>query len=129
MDTAYWDQVREDLLKTDAKLKWERESIGDKIKDEFNYLEDEFLDDYDTTEMKNEITEIQKHGLPGSYSIVGAWLFKLVIAFRWLINTIFIGVPWMFLAITAIVYNVGFNIMWNKWWAKGNIWLFSNTLF
>lgn len=35
----------------------------------------------------------------------------------------------MFLAITAIIYNVGFNIAWNKWWATGNIWLISNTFF
>jgi len=34
-----------------------------------------------------------------------------------------------FFEFVFIVYNLFFNIAWNRWWANGNIWLLVNTFY
>jgi hypothetical protein len=49
--------------------------------------------------------------------------------YRWLINAIVIGVPWMTAGIASFAYNMYFNIAWNKFWASGNAYLVINTVY
>lgn len=103
--------------------RWDQEDIGDKIKEEFDGIGKEFLDDYEVDDMDREITSITKHGF--------TWgkLQKLFIAFRWVINIVIIGFPWLLWSFLLVVYNIVFNAWLNKWWAKGNVWLLFNTYF
>ena len=50
-------------------------------------------------------------------------------AFRWVINLIFVGVPWAFISQLFFVWNVFFNVKWNYFWAGGNVYLIANTVF
>ena len=124
LDSEYWDKVRKDLLNDQKRIDYDNESIGDKIKDKANEIENEFLDDYNTNEIQNEILSLKKNGLRGPRGI-----YKFLVAFRWVINTLFIGIPWSILSIALMAYNIVFNIILNKWWALGNIWLIANSVF
>jgi hypothetical protein len=55
------------------------------------------------------------------------WRFLGV--FRWIINLIFIALPWMFVAQLFMMYNLWFNIKWNFLWAGGNVFLLVNTIY
>lgn len=56
-------------------------------------------------------------------------LIRLFVAFRWVINIIVVGFPWMVWSFLIMIVNIVLNAWLNKWWAKGNIWLLSNTIF
>ena len=49
--------------------------------------------------------------------------------YRYLINVFLIGVPWTMFAIAMVVYNFWFNIQFNDFWAEGNFWLITNSVF
>lgn len=49
--------------------------------------------------------------------------------YRWAINAAVVGVPWFLTATTALIYNIYFNIEYNRWWAWGNYWLLGNTFY
>ena len=121
-DTEYWDKIK----KADEELKkqniWDDEDLGAKIVDEVEDIEKEFLDDYKVDGIEKEIKSINKKF---------KWdkLVKLFIVSRWIINTIFIGIPWLFWSFLMVLYNIVFNAWINNWWAKGNIWLLVNTYF
>ena len=55
--------------------------------------------------------------------------FEAIYYFRYLIDIVFIAVPWFIYSIAAIVFNYYVNIEWNNVWAEGNLWLIYNTLF
>lgn len=80
------------------------------------------MDDYQVDEIKNSVEDIGKKFRWGK-------LIKLFVAFRWVINTVLIGFPWVVWSVLLVVYNIVFNAWLNKWWAKGNIWLLANTYF
>jgi len=40
-----------------------------------------------------------------------------------------IGVPWSFINLIMIGYNLFCNISWNQWWAHGNVFLLYNTYY
>lgn len=50
-------------------------------------------------------------------------------AFRWIINLIFVGMPWAFISQLFFAWNVLFNAKWNFLWAGGNVYLIFNTVF
>jgi hypothetical protein len=49
--------------------------------------------------------------------------------FRYILNVVFIAVPWFFVSLTALGFNWYFNIAWNEWWGEGNLWLIGNSLY
>ena len=61
------------------------------------------------------------------YEIDSVWQFVLV--FRWLLNLVFIAIPWAILSQLFMAYNLWFNIKWNFLWAGGNVFLLANTLY
>lgn len=73
--------------------------------------------------------EINVIGIDGIKTFKWDKLVKLFIAFRWVINTAFIGFPWLVWSSLMVIYNIVFNAWINKWWAKGNFWLLANTYF
>jgi hypothetical protein len=42
-------------------------------------------------------------------------------------NIVFVGAPFALIGGAGVVYNLFFNIEWNKMWAEGNWWLLFNT--
>ena len=52
--------------------------------------------------------------------------FKL---FKWILNLIFVGIPFSFVAQLFFFYNLYFNYAWNQLWANGNLFLLLNTGF
>jgi hypothetical protein len=61
--------------------------------------------------------------LEGDYNPVD-WAYY----FQYIINFIFIVLPYMMFASICIGYNLWFNIVWNEFWAEGNYWLLLNTM-
>jgi len=51
------------------------------------------------------------------------------VTFRWVLNALFIGVPWLITGYTGIMWNVILNTVMNRGWAGGNFWLMGNTVF
>ena len=49
--------------------------------------------------------------------------------FKYLINLIFIVIPYAFIVFLCIGWNLWFNIAWNYVWAKGNVFLIVNTVY
>lgn len=43
--------------------------------------------------------------------------------FKYIFNIVFIVLPMIFVELVFIVYNLYFNIAWNRWWANGNVYL------
>ena len=54
---------------------------------------------------------------------------KLWKFFRWFINLFLIAIPWTIIDVACVIWNIYFNIEWNRYWAGGNMYLFYNTLF
>jgi len=49
--------------------------------------------------------------------------------FRYIINVWIIAVPYTIVGLAAVVYNLYFNIDWNKMWSGGNAWLITNSVY
>lgn len=49
--------------------------------------------------------------------------------FRYIINVWLVAIPWMPMIALLAGYNVWFNVQFNDFWAEGNIWLVSNTVY
>ena len=47
--------------------------------------------------------------------------------FRWIINFLFVGVPWFFWSIVLCIFNLVWNMVLNDFWADGNFLLVFNT--
>lgn len=50
-DTDYWAEIERKTKELDAETKWDNEDLGDKIKDEFNEIENELEHDYNIKEI------------------------------------------------------------------------------
>lgn len=48
---------------------------------------------------------------------------------KWVINAWVVGIPWFIYSAAAVIWNIYFNIDFNKWWAQGNFFLIGNTLY
>jgi len=56
-------------------------------------------------------------------------IWDWVIFFRWIINAVFIGLPFTGYLVFSLGWNVVLNIAFNRWWAGGNLYLVINSLF
>jgi len=56
-------------------------------------------------------------------------LAKTIMAFKIVLNLIFVALPWTWFSWLLWVWNIVFNSWLNKGWAEGNFWLLGNTAF
>jgi hypothetical protein len=49
--------------------------------------------------------------------------------FRWIINFLFVGMPWFAISVIMCIVNIVFNIVVNQFWADGNAFLIVNTVY
>lgn len=54
---------------------------------------------------------------------------KFLLKIRWILNLVFFAAPWIVIGFAGVVFNMYFNIAFNKLWAGGNYYLMVNTLF
>ena len=83
----------------------------------------ELLDDYDIKEIEETTSKLKNDGFNWDR------FTRVVVALRWVINTVLIGIPWFAISLALVAYNIVFNAWLNKGWGYGNIWLVSNTVF
>lgn len=72
----------------------------------------------------DELPEYDINDLKGDYNPVDYFKY-----YRFLINAIVVGGPWALTAIGCFLYNLYFNIEWNRNWASGHWYLVVNTLY
>lgn len=56
-------------------------------------------------------------------------IWQRLMLLKWIINLWVVGVPWCTVLFVIFVWNIYVNIFWNKWWAKGNLFLLGNTAY
>jgi len=49
--------------------------------------------------------------------------------FRWVINAVFVALPFMFYYFLSLAWNLYINIYFNHWWAQFNVYLLANTVY
>ena len=49
--------------------------------------------------------------------------------FRWIINALFVGIPFSGYLCFTVIWNLVLNIKFNKWWAGFNFYLLLNTAY
>ena len=54
---------------------------------------------------------------------------EIVYYFRWVWNMLFWGIPWFFISTFIMFAQIVLNVIANKWWADGNIFLLIETAF
>lgn len=91
------------------ELKWLDNDVRD--------MEDELYQDF---EDEMDVRELWKQSDS---------LFQFFIVFRWLLNLVTIGFPWVFISQIFFAWNVLFNAKWNFLWAGGNVYLVGNTIY
>lgn len=90
---------------------------------EVDAFEDEVVDAYETEDMADAWMKLNKYGFTwGGFA-------KFLLKIRWILNVVFFAVPWILIGIVGVIYNLYFNIFWNKIWAGGNYYLMANTIF
>ena len=52
-----------------------------------------------------------------------------MLAIKWIFNFFITGVPFVVYCVISIFYNLSFNIVFNDWWAEGNLFLIGNTVY
>ena len=57
----------------------------------------------------------------------GVW--ETIVHFRWLVNFIYVFIPWVFISLFLFAANLTFNIVLNRDWADGNVWLIVNSVY
>lgn len=48
---------------------------------------------------------------------------------KWILNVVLIAVPYSALGLGCVAFNVILNLIFNKFWAGGNIFLIANTVY
>lgn len=56
-------------------------------------------------------------------------LWTFVKVFKWILNFVFLAIPWIIISQIFMVYNLWFNIEWNFLWAGGNVFLLLNSIY
>jgi len=101
---------------------YKKMDVFDKISENEKEWQQEFEDDLQLDDYKAEFAKLAFGGINTETFEHFFWVF------RWAINGLFFGIPWFVLSIAGLVYNLYFNIAWNRIWGGGNIWLIVNTL-
>ena len=90
--------------------------------DELQYLEDEVVREYGGDELNYDILVFERDKtFPHAY--------KVLIAMRYIISIVCIGVPWLVYGFLGIVWNIVLNAWLNEGWAEGNFFLLANTCY
>lgn len=55
--------------------------------------------------------------------------WQYLMALKWIVNFWIVGVPYVLYCIFAIVWNLYWNILENKWWAHGNVVLLGSSVY
>ena len=55
--------------------------------------------------------------------------WQYLMALKWIVNFWLVGVPYVLYCIFAIVWNLYWNIVENKWWAHGNVILLGSSIY
>lgn len=92
------------------------------VADFFRPVEDTLVDDADA------ITETL-YPDAGDYVYYRRNWYEYLGYFRWVLNFLWVGIPWVFTSQMLILANFVFNIWLNQWWADGNFFLLFNTFF
>lgn len=88
--------------------------------DELQYIKDEIKEEYSVDELNHDILIFQRDKtFPHAY--------KVLIALRYIISIVVIGLPWLIFGTMGIVWNVVVNAWLNEGWAEGNFFLLANT--
>ena len=88
----------------------------------FGGIEDTILDDAD--KVLEEVYPDSDGFLGGSHTLT-----EYLGYFRWIVNFLFVGMPWFGVSIAMVIINLIFNIWLNQWWADGNAFLVLNTVY
>ena len=100
MDEIYW--AMEDDLKDDWS--W--------VENEYSHLETDFENNLPDWDEWNDETWSERHHNS---------------SFRWFIRFLFTGIPWLIIDTIYQLINIGENVVGNKMWAGGNLFLMFNT--
>ena len=94
------------------------EKIKDNAKEFINEIDEDIpMEEYEKGMINFNIDNITFDSIKNMF-----WLY------RWLLNALFIGLPWFAISILGMLYNIYFNIVFNRIWAGGNWWLILNSL-
>jgi len=91
--------------------------------------DDDFYDPYNND---NEFKEEDLYeGLPeyDRDDLEDATVVDTLDYYRYLLNVIFVAIPFTIVDILCIGWNLWFNAKWNEAWADGNMWLMVNTVY
>lgn len=123
--------------KQDEELKeknhWRDESELERLKEEIQYLEDEAKEmgldfEQDIEEEIPSFTDIKdEYDDLGGFKLTDFWTW--IKYFRFIINALFVGMPFLIFSALSIIWNLVLNIHFNRWWAGGNLYLIGGTLF
>lgn len=80
--------------------------------------------DFEIGDVIDELPEYDVNDLSGDLDPLDYFKY-----YRWAINAVVIGVPWMTAGLASFAYNMYFNIAWNKFWASGNAFLILNSVY
>jgi len=48
---------------------------------------------------------------------------------RWILNMVFAAIPYTILVLALLGINIFANMLWNDWWAEGNLFLVTQTAY
>lgn len=81
------------------------------------------MDAYAVDAIEDSIDKLNRYGF--SWARFAKFLLKI----RWILNLVFFAAPWIVIGFAGVIFNMYFNIAFNKIWAGGNWFLMANTLF
>ena len=117
---AYIKKQKED--EEAERKRYENENVIEKIEEEGKEIIEELEDDLPVKEYDGFVANLAI----GNHEFDFKKAFK---TFRWVIYIVVVFVPYWWISIACFTWNVVLNIMYNKIWAGGNLWLVGNTLY
>ena len=108
---------------------------GDWLHDEEEILsknfkyEGEYIWDETKGFFKEAKEDIPRYGPDDGTWAEGGGIWGWIKHFRWNLNFMFFGVPWIVVMMLCVTWNLFCNIGWFKWWAGGNFWLMGNSIY
>lgn len=102
--------------------------ILDEIRDAFMLDQHEISSDFNFDQMEEEAREVEEV-FSGKRKVTYDCCKTFCVCFRWVANGALIGLPWLFISYTGVMWNIVCNVVMNHWWAGGNFWLVGNSIF
>ena len=117
----------------EAEERWKNESELERLEEEIQAIEDdakefgyEFQHDFEEEVPSIDAIEQEYKDL-GGVTWDNSWEWLLF--FRWVINALFVGVPFTIYSTFSVLWNIFLNFKFNRMWAGGNVYLIFNTVF